>query len=339
MERYCIKVPTKEAEKVRRILLDNELLDGDFKIFSSTNFIFLPIVRLVPLQLLKELQLSNQIEVVKKEFDPIEKPPTLEGILGFNPQHELIGNVAIIDSEIDQKKEVANALLKAYPKLKTVVASKSPVQGEFRVKKYEFVKGECTTETVHKENGCKFTLDLEKTYFTPRLATERQRVASNVCKGDKVIDMFAGVGPYSILIAKSGLAEKIVAIDKNPNAISYLKKNIKLNKVENIDAIEADARYLSSKYNGFADHIIMNLPHSAYEFLDSAISMVKAGGIIYYYTINPENNLFGASIKQINESCEKLGKECIIKEERIVRSYAPHQYNICIEFRVNNDKV
>jgi tRNA (guanine37-N1)-methyltransferase len=126
-----------------------------------------------------------------------------------------------------------------------------------------------------------------------------------------------------------------VAIDKNPDAVHYLKENISLNSVKNIEAIEGDAREEAKKFAGTADHVIMNLPHNAHEFLDSAVLLTKPGGIIHYYGITPEDDLFESSVELIRKAAEKAGRKIEIMEKRVVRSYAPHQYNICIEARIS----
>jgi tRNA (guanine37-N1)-methyltransferase len=146
--------------------------------------------------------------------------------------------------------------------------------------------------------------------------------------------MFAGVGPYSILLAKSKKPSNVVAIDKNPDAVHYLKENITLNSAKNIEAIEGDSREEAKKFANTADHVIMNLPHSAHEFLDSAILLTKPGGIIHYYGIAHEDDLFEGYIKLINVAAERTGRHIKILEKRVVRSYAPYQYNICIEVKI-----
>ena len=78
----------------------------------------------------------------------------------------------------------------------------------------------------------------------------------------------------------------------------------------------------------------MNLPHNAFEFLDSAVLLTKPGGIIHYYGITPEDDLFGSSIELIRAAAEKAGRKTEILDKKVVRSYAPHQYNICIEARI-----
>lgn len=335
MKRQCIKVPKKKGETVRRMLLELGILDNSLKIGSDEVFLYLPLTREpVP----DELEsFPEEIELLEFEFKSQEKKPVPEDLLGFSPAYEVIGDIALLeDPELDNQKasRIADALLRTQPNIKTVLKPLTPVIGEFRVREFEVVAGEPRTETIHREYGCRYKVDLSRAYFTPRLSTERSRILSQVKEGDTVVDMFAGIGPYSILIAKSKKPSKVLAIDKNPNAVCYLRENIILNSAKNIEAIEGDAREEAKRFAGTADHVIMNLPHSAFEFLDSAVLLVKPCGIIHYYGITPEDDLFESSIELIKEAAEKAGRKVEVLEKRVVRSYAPHQYNICIEARI-----
>lgn len=335
MKRQCIKVPKKKGEPVRRRLLELEILDNSVKISADESFLYLPLTR-VPAP--GELEsFPEEIELMEFEFKPQEKKPVPEDLLGFSPAYEVIGDIALLeDPELDKEKasRIADALLLTHSNIKTVLKPLTPVIGEFRVREFEVVAGESRTETIHREYGCRYKVDLSRAYFTPRLSTERSRILSRVKEGDTIVDMFAGVGPYSILIAKSKKPSKVLAIDKNPDAVHYLRENIILNSAKNIEAIEGDARKEAKKFAGTADHVIMNLPHSAFEFLDSAVLLTKPGGIIHYYGITPEDDLFESSIELIREAAEKAGRKIEVLEKRVVRSYAPHQYNICIEVRI-----
>lgn len=335
MKRQCIKVPKKKGEPVRRMLLELEILENSLKIGADETFLYLPLTR-EPAP--DELQsFPEGIELLEFDFKLQEKKPVPEDLLGFNPAYEVIGDIALLeDPDLDKQKasRIADALLLTQPNLKTVLKPLTPVIGEFRVREFEVIAGELRTETIHREYGCRYKVDLARAYFTPRLSTERSRILSWVKEGNTVVDMFAGVGPYSILIAKNKKPFKVVAIDKNPDAVRYLRENIILNSAKNIDAIEGDAREEAKKFAGTADQVIMNLPHSAFEFLDSAVLLTKPGGIIHYYGITPEDDLFESSIELIKESAEKAGRKIEVLEKRVVRSYAPHQYNICIEARV-----
>ncbi len=335
MKRQCIKVPKKEGEPTRRVLLELEILDHSVKIASDKTFLYLPLTRkLSPLEL---ESLPEGVEPSEFEFEQQEVKPTPEDLLGFSPSYEVIGNIALLeDTDLgpDAAAKIADALLLTQPNVKIVLKPLTPVIGEFRVREFEVLAGEARTETIHKEHGCRYKIDLAKAYFTPRLSTERLRVLAWVKEGETVADMFAGVGPYSILIAKKARPAKVVAIDKNPEAVRLLRENISLNSVKNIEAIEGDAREEARKFAGIADHVIMNLPHSAHEFLDSAVLLTKPGGIIHYYGITPEDDLFDGSVIMIREAAERAGRDIEVLEKRNVRSYAPHQYNICIEVRI-----
>jgi tRNA (guanine37-N1)-methyltransferase len=335
MRRQCIKVPKKKGETLRRMLLDLDILDSSLKIGSDKSFLYLPLSR-EPAP--DELEcLPEESELIDFDFELQQKKPVPEDLLGFSPVYEVIGDLALLeDTDLEKQKasRIADALLRTQQNIKTVLKPLTPVIGEFRVREFEVIAGEPRTETLHREYGCRYKVDLAKAYFTPRLSTERSRILSRIKEGDTVVDMFAGVGPYSILLAKSRKLSKVIAIDKNPDAVHYLKENIALNSVNNIEAIEGDAREEAKKFAGTADHVIMNLPHNAYEFLDPAVLLTKPGGIIHYYGITPEDDLFESLIKLIKEAAERAGRQVEILEKRIVRSYAPYQYNICIEVRI-----
>jgi tRNA (guanine37-N1)-methyltransferase len=335
MNRQCIKVPKKKGEPVRRMLLDLDILDISLKISVDSSFLYFPLSREpVP----GELDfLPEETELIDFDFELQQKKPVPEDLLGFSPSYEVIGDIALLeDPDLDQQKasRIADALLRTQPNIKSVIKPLTPVIGEFRIREFEIIAGEPRTETVHREYGCRYKVDLARAYFTPRLSTERSRILSWIKEGDAVVDMFAGVGPYSILLAKSKKPSKVIAIDKNPDAVHYLKENIILNSVKNIEAIEGDAREEAKKFAGTADHVIMNLPHNAHEFLDSAVLLTKPGGIIHYYGITPEDDLFESSIELIKATAERAGRQVEVLEKRVVRSYAPHQYNICIEVRI-----
>lgn len=335
MRRQCIKVPKKKGESIRRMLLELEILDNSVKISADEMFLYLPLTREPAPDELRNF--PEETELNECDFEIQEKKPVPEDLLGFSPVYEVIGDIALLeDPDLDTQKasRIADALLRAHPNVKTVLKPLTPVIGEFRVREFEVIAGEPRTETIHREYGCRYQVDLSRAYFTPRLSTERSRVLSWVKKGDIVVDMFSGVGPYSILIAKNKKPSKVLAIDKNPEAVRYLRENIILNSVKNIEAIEGDAREEAKRFAGTADHVIMNLPHKAFEFLDSAVLLTKPGGIIHYYGITPEDDLFESSIELIRAAAEKAGRKIEILGKRVVRSYAPHQYNICIEARV-----
>ncbi|MBW6470248.1 MAG: class I SAM-dependent methyltransferase family protein [Methanosarcinaceae archaeon] len=330
----CMKVPKDQGEPNRRALIVMELLDSSKKIASNGVDLFLPLVREPNDVEMGNLRNLGDVEFLEYQFEEHEKASTLEDLLGFMPHYEVIGDIALIEADDIDAFRIGEALLKFHPHVNTVLGATSPVVGEYRVRKFVLVAGVDKTETIHKEYGCRYAVDLAKAYFTPRLSTERERILSWIKPDDAIVDMFAGVGPYSILIAKKANPKKVIAIDKNPAAVEFLRRNVVLNSVENVEVIEGDANVEAQRFAGIADHVIMNLPHNAYDFLDSAVKLTKPGGIIHYYGMTHDDDLFDGSIGLIGMAAKRAGRMIEVLEKRKVRSYAPHQYNICIEIRV-----
>ncbi len=203
------------------------------------------------------------------------------------PSFDIVGDVAIIKyrDELDVE-EFADYILQKHKNVKNVAVDYG-VEGETRVRRVELIRG-TGTETIYREFGIRLKVDISKVYFSPRLATERWRVVNEVEDGEVIYDMFAGCGPFSILIAKNR-AVRIYASDINPHAIRYLEENIRLNKVERIKPMLGDARVVYREIPEKVDRVIMNLPHSAYEFLPVAMEVLKPGGVINYYEILPKD--------------------------------------------------
>ncbi|SES70785.1 methyltransferase [Methanococcoides vulcani] len=327
----CIAIPKKKGEPARKFLMELDILDKSLKISSEDGELYIPIERELTPEELDEL--PEDAKQIEREFESHEKILTLEDILGFTPGYEIIGDIALIEADEPEAQKIADALLKLHKNVNTVLGAVSAVEGEFRTRRFKVLAGEERTETIHKDHGCKYKVDLARAYFTPRLSTERQRIVSQISENDVVFDMFAGVGPYSIPIAKK--CKKVIAMDKNPDAINFLKENVKFNSIGNIKVIEGDANEIARNFKGIADHVIMNLPHSADAFLDAAIYVTAPQGIIHYYGMTHEDDLFDSSIGLIEAAAKKVGRSVEVVECRTVRSYAPHQYNVCIEVRIN----
>jgi tRNA (guanine37-N1)-methyltransferase len=304
------------------------LFDRSRKICSDESHVYLPVLEIDEKSAAK-LGSIGQFELVHFSFLPEERIISPEDLLGFRPSFEVVGDIAMVEDH--DAERVAAALMSTNKSIKTVIAPISDVEGEFRTRRFRHVAGEARTVTLHKEHGLRYRVDLEGAYFTPRLGTERLRIAGLVSPGDVVLDMFAGVGPFSLLLAKKGA--KVIAMDKNPVAVKYLHENALLNKANNIEILEGDAAELALRYENRADHVIMNLPHSACEFLLPAMRAAKSEGIVHYYCIAPDDDLYRdvALIKKAAEE-KDVGVEVLYKE--IVRSYAPHRSNVVIDFRL-----
>jgi len=256
---------------------------------------------------------------------------------------DIIGDVAVIrlpKEAMQYKKLVAKAIMSIHKNVKSVWAQTSPVSGDFRLRKLECVAGEKRSETVHKEYGCIFKVDLRKCYFSSRLSYERMRIAKLVQPKEIIVNMFAGVGCYSIIIAKHSEAEKIFSIDINPHAVEYMKENIRLNKVEDkVVPILGDAReVIEKRLLKTADRVLMPLPEKAYDFIETAIQALKPkGGWIHYYSFEhakkSENPIEKARLK-VMEKFEDLGMNCNMAFGRIVRGTGPNWYQIALDIEV-----
>ncbi len=225
---------------------------------------------------------------------------------------DIVGDIAIVKYREDlDLEEIAEYILKKHKNVRNVAVDYG-VQGETRVRRVELIRGD-RTETIHREFGIRIKVDISKVYFSPRLATERWRVVQDVRDGEVIYDMFAGCGPFSIMIAKYRRV-KIYASDINPYAIEYLRENIRLNKVSNVVPILGDAREVAGQIGEKVDRVIMNLPHSAYEFLPYAMSVLKKGGKINYYEILP---------KDVNLEERFAGLDIQVRDVHRVHEYSP----------------
>jgi tRNA (guanine37-N1)-methyltransferase len=231
------------------------------------------------------------------------------------------------------KREIGDALLRLNPSAKTVLLKTGKVEGAYRVPQLEVIAGEGKFETIHMEYGVRLRVDLSKAYFSPRLGFERYRVSASVSEGETVVDMFAGVGPFSILIASKTKA-KVFAIDINPYAVRQLQENIKINRLQgDVFPLCDDVRKAVRSMGGIADHVIMNLPGTSLEFLDAAAEMLKKeGGIIHIYIFAPEEPLKYAE-KSFREVADKLFGQYEILAIRVVKAVAPRRWQVALDVR------
>jgi tRNA (guanine37-N1)-methyltransferase len=218
----------------------------------------------------------------------------LENILSDKDNADLvsafdqIGDIIIVripDSLISKKKIIGKTLLEQVKTAKSIFYQSSPVEGDFRTRNLQLIAGDKKTETEYKENGCRFIIDVEKAFFSPRLSTERERISNLVNDGDVVINMFGGVGMFSILAAKKKQCI-VYNIDINPTASKLCEENIKLNKLKgDVISLNGDSiKIINEQLQNKADRVLMLLPERSDEFLDTAILSLKKNGFIHYYS-------------------------------------------------------
>lgn len=251
--------------------------------------------------------------------------------------YDIIGDIAVMNSMPrglkSKERVIAKAIMAQHKNVKVVAKKVGPTSGIERIRKVKVILGEKRTETIHVENGCKFKLDINKVYFSPRLGSERLRVIKQVKSGDVVYDLFAGVGVFAIPAAK--IAKKVVAIDINKAACKYLEENARINRV-NVEVWHGDTRKVvtKNKWKNVADKIIMNLPMHSGEFLDIAFKIAKKNAIVYFYFFLPEEELFDGAIKLIEKAAKKAKRKVKIISKRKCGQLAPRIWRVVIDFLV-----
>ncbi|MEM2320017.1 MAG: class I SAM-dependent methyltransferase family protein [Candidatus Bathyarchaeia archaeon] len=268
-------------------------------------------------------------------------PP--EKLVYISNSYDIVGDIAIIrlnENSLEYAQLIAKAIMGIHKNVKTVLAQTSPVYGEFRLRKLEYVAGENKTITIHRESGCIFSVDIEKCYFSPRLSYERLRVAKQVGNGEKVVNMFAGVGCFSIVIAKHSKAEKIYSIDINPVAVKYMQENVRLNGVYGrVIPLKGDAGEIIQKsLVQKADRVLMPLPEKAFQYLDYAIlALQKSGGYIHYYDFEHARkgeNVVEKVKEKIAGKLKSLNVKFDIPFGRVVRTTGPNWYQVALEILI-----
>jgi len=280
--------------------------------------------------------MKNLKSILKEKLTPEELSSLIKS-------YDVIGDIAVIrvpENLRTQSRIIAEAVMQTHRHVKTVLRQASAVSGEFRLRRLEWVMGVKKTETVHREFGCVFRVDLEKSYFSPRLSHERMRIARLVKPDECVVNMFAGVGCYSIVMARHSEAEKIYSIDVNPFAIRYLRENIRLNRVDaRVVPLHGDAkRVVTEKLMGVADRVLMPLPEKAYEYLDCALSALKSsGGNIHYYDFahagKGERPIEKVKAR-VSERLRGLGVRFDLPLARVVRTTGPNWYQVVVDINV-----
>ena len=201
---------------------------------------------------------------------------------------DVIGDIAIfkVPHELEKYKHlIGQRLLESVKHVKSVWCQVGPVSGEYRIRELEHVAGEERSLTVYKEHGCRFKVDVTRVYFSPRLSMERLRIAQLVREGEEVFNMFAGVGTFSIIIAKKRENVKVYSSEINPDAYRLMVENVKLNKVEGkVIPLLGDAADYAERLKGRVDRVLMPLPERAKEFLPKAVKALRGKGWIHYYT-------------------------------------------------------
>jgi len=352
-EAPCVRGPKASGEKIIRLARKLDLFDRELKVQQIGDSLCVPLIRKPSPTEIKEFKRSlTEFEISTHRFcERAKRPLKLLDLLEDKLSPHLlarvphaidfVGDIAVVEIPpelIDHKKTIGEAILRTHKRVGTVLAKSGAVEGVYRLREFEAMAGVEKTATVHREHGCIFHVDLAKAYFSPRLSHEHKRVASQVKEGETVVDMFAGVGSFSILIAKKHEDTKVSAIDVNPDAVDFLKRNIAVNRVENkVVPILGDVRQVvREQLIGVADRVIMNLPEKAIGYVDVACEAIKSeGGIMHYYEFTNARDPLEASRVRLTEAISQTNRSVKkILLTRLVRATAPFTWQVVVDAEI-----
>ncbi|MBQ8017157.1 MAG: class I SAM-dependent methyltransferase family protein [Methanobrevibacter sp.] len=331
----CVKVPLKQLNDTRINLMEKGLMSMEYRIKACDDFGYIPITEDIDDYTIVDIELEPMKKVPHNFSELLEDELTHDEIENLRTSFDTIGDVVILEipENLESKKQIIGDAALEFTKRKAIYMKKSAIKGTTRVRDLEFLSGVDDSITIHKEHGARLKLDVRQVYFSPRLATERKRVMESVNDGERILDMFCGIGPYPIVIAKNKNVD-ITAVDINKYAIKYLDENIKLNKLKgNITTYCGDVREVSESFKTKFDRIIMNLPGLAYTFLDVSVDLIEDGGIINYYEFSDS---YETGIKRLENACSKAGKQAEIINCRKVKSTSPGEWHMAIDGKINS---
>ena len=273
--------------------------------------------------------------MLKKSLESILTPSESSELISAFDQ---IGDIIIVripDSLLVKKKIIGETLLKEVKIARSIFYQSSPVEGDFRTRDLEVLAGEDKTETEYKEFGCKFTVDVKNAFFSPRLSTERERIANLIKDDEVVVNMFAGVGMFSVMAAKKKRCI-VYSIDINPTASRLCEKNIQANKlIGKIISINGEAsQIIKEQLQNKSDRTLMLLPERSDEFLASAINATKNGGIIHYYSHIHADKKSDAGRLSEKHFLQVTPVNADILGSKIVRPVGPRYYQTVVDVRI-----
>ena len=245
---------------------------------------------------------------------------------------DVVGDILIFSELKGLKKReklIAKTALQLLKHVKTVAVKSETHSGLYRTKKIRIISGAKNKVVLYKENNAIMKLNVETCYFSPRLATERLRIAKLVKPDESVLVMFSGISPYALVIAKNSKAKEVYGVEINPEAHRYAVENVKLNNVKNVFLFKGNVRSVLPKLKKRFDRIIMPLPRTGENYLDLALSVAKKGSIIHFYDFEFETKI-DKSLEKVKKHCKK----CKILKVLKCGEYSPRKYRVCVDFKI-----
>ena len=320
-------VPRSRGEAVRQELLESGRLRADLEIRHEGNYLVLPLMER------DEPVPGAWGELVERDFGAVPRrgPVRYRDLLDWPDAEkdslprsfDVIGDIVLVrlPPEVEARQhEVGEALLRFVPGARLVGLDRG-VQGADRIRHVERIAGSGPFRTRHRENGLELDVDLERAYFSPRLAREHARVAEEVRSGERVYDLCCGVGPFAVTIARLGRASRITAVDANPEAILLLRATLARYPFgAHVAAVPATVEAFAPNAEP-VERVVMNLPREGIKYLPSVARTAAPGGRLYYYEVVPRSELPGRGTLLVT-SLSPVGTFTVV-DEHMVHPYSP----------------
>ncbi len=257
----------------------------------------------------------------------------------------VLGSVALVNfpfgTKVLDKKKFAKELLVKHKNIRTVLEKSNNFSGRLRKQGTKHLAGEKTKEVLYKENGCEFRFNLDETYFSPRLANERKEISDLIKKGEEVFVMFAGVSPFSIVIAKNSSAGKVYSNELNKKANEYARENAVRNKVdEKIIFVDGDLKKVALKLKEEGkkfDVIVMPRPQLKDSFLEFAFMLSRPGTKIHYYdfcAVEDKDKI----VEKVLKEAKEFGVKIRINNVKDAGEIAPYKVRLRVDFEILGKK-
>lgn len=331
-----VRSKLEDAEKTKKSIVD--VFDSSFPVKKEGGFVFFPVKEKV-----------KGFDVVDLDVEPRPKRPrsikealsdclSEEELEHFVSSFDVIGDIAIIDVPEElyaKKKMIGEAVLETHKNIHAVLNKKTGRKGVYRTLSLEFMAGIDKRETIYKEHGVRLKLNVEQVYFSPRLSEERRRISSLVKEGELVAGLFAGVGPFPLVIARQNKC-KVYSVELNPVAVKYMKENIELNKnilKGEVVPIQGDVLEVVNRLPE-CDRVLMPLPKGGEDFLDAAFRVCKDHGVIHFYQFAPDEDLYSEALGRISSAAAKAGKQFRVLNKHVVRPFSPRISQVVLDFEI-----
>lgn len=331
---FYAKSKRSEAEQLRKKLIALNIISCNYPVHKDEEHIYFPLVKndaTLDIVEFSSPRIVHKPRNLKEALSGVMNEEQMKNLIrGF----DIIGSIVVIeilDEFKNLEKEIALAILKIHPNIKTICKRVGKHSTKFRTLPVEVIAGEKNLETIYTEHGVRMKVRVGDVYFSPRLGTERLRIADLVQDNEEIACLFAGVGPFALVIAKNKPC-KIHAVEFNPIGVDLMTENLGLNKLKGqVLPILGDIDDVSLP---LCDRVLMLAPKQAQDHLEKAFSITKPGGVIHFYQFANDVDPFTAAISKAEAVAKKLGKKIEVLHKQIVLPHSPRVSHVCIDFKV-----